>query len=353
MTSRSCALVLFSTVLFSAMAGPAVAQWIDYPTPGIPRTADGKPNLSAPVPKMPDGKPDLSGMWRVKQATAGETDKAMQAIKTQPWAEELSKKRKEDLGRENMGVLCLPFGPRADFGVGKIVQTPGLLMMLHEDLTYRQIFLDGRPLPKDPNPDWMGYSVGHWEGDTLVIESAGYNDRTWLDDDGHPHSEELRVTERLRRPDFGHLELERTLEDPKALKQKWVIPFKFEYDADTEMIEYVCAENERDRSHLVGKAADDLKNEVAVPVETLKQYVGTYEFKPPEHPEDPVPIDISVDGDKLMVMMSGGAKYPLTAVSQTKFFFQGTHLEFVKDEGGRVTHMLIRGVEGDFKAPRK
>jgi hypothetical protein len=348
MTLTRCALVLFS-----AMAGPAVAQWINYPTPGIPRTADGKPNLSAPVPKMPDGKPDLSGMWRVKQATAGETDKAMQAIKTQPWAEELSKKRKEDLGRENMGVLCLPFGPRADFGVGKIVQTPGLLMMLYEDLTYRQIFVDGRPLPKDPNPDWMGYSVGHWEGDTLVVESAGYNDKTWLDDDGHPHSEELRVTERLRRPDFGHLELERTLEDPKALRQKWVIPFKFEYDADTEMIEYVCAENERDRSHLVGKAADDLKNEVAVPVETLKQYVGTYEFKPPEHPEDPVPIDISVDGDKLMVMMSGGAKYPLTAVSQTKFFFQGTHLEFVKDEGGRVTHMLIRGVEGDFKAPRK
>lgn len=348
MTLRSCALVLFA-----AMAGPAVAQWINYPTPGIPRTADGKPNLSAPAPKMADGKPDLSGMWRLKQATAGETDKAMQTIKAQPWAEQLSKKRKEDLGRENMGVLCLPFGPRADFGVGKIVQTPGLLMMLYEDLTYRQIFLDGRPLPKDPNPDWMGYSVGHWDGDTLVVESAGYNDKTWLDDDGHPHSEELRVTERLRRPDFGHLELERTLEDPKALAQKWVIPFKFEYDADTEMIEYVCAENERDRNHLVGKAADDQKNEVAVPVETLKQYVGTYEFKPPEHPEDPVPIDISLDGDKLMVMLSGGAKYPLTAVSQTKFFFQGTHLEFVKEEGGRVTHMLIQAVEGDFKAPRK
>jgi len=348
MTLRNCALVLFS-----AMAGPAVAQWINYPTPGIPRTADGKPNLSAPVPKMADGKPDLSGMWRLKQATAGVADKAMQAIKALPWAEELSKKRKEDLGRENMSVLCLPFGPRADFGVGKIVQTPGLLMMLYDDLTYRQIFLDGRPLPTDPNPDWMGYSVGHWEGDTLVVESAGFNDKTWLDDDGHPHSEALRVTERLRRPDFGHLELERTLEDPKALVQKWVIPFKFEYDADTEMIEYVCAENERDRSHLVGKAADDKKNEVAVPVETLKQYVGIYEFKPPEHPEDPVPIDISVDGDKLMVMFSGGAKYPLTAVSETKFFFQGAHLEFVKAEGGRVTHMLIQSVEGDFKAPRK
>ena len=350
---------LFRNIASSAvfLAGilslPATAQWLDYPTPGIPRTADGKPNLSAPAPRTADGKPDLSGLWRVPQSTSGETDKAMHTIKAQPWAEALSKKRKEDLGREDMSVLCLPFGPRADMDVGKIIQTPRILMMAFSDLTHRQIFLDGRPLPKDPNPTWMGYSVGHWDGDTLVIESAGFNDRTWLDGDGHPHTEALRVTERLRRPDFGHLELVRTLDDPKALAQPWVIPIKFEFDADTEMLEYVCAENERDRSHLVGKVADDKKIEVHVAPAILKQYVGQYELRVPPHPEDPAIIDITMDGDKLMASISGGAKIELTALSETKFFFEGAHLEFAKDDHGAVTHVLVQAVEGDFKALRK
>ncbi len=337
----------------TALTLPAAAQWINYPTPGIPRTADGKPNLSAPAPRTADGKPDLSGLWRVKQATSGETDQAMHSVKAQPWAEALSKKRKEDLGREDMSVLCLPFGPRADMGVGKIIQSSGLMMMAFDDLTYRQIFLDGRPLPQDPNPTWMGYSVGRWEGDTLVIESAGFNDRTWLDSDGHPHSEALHVTERLRRPDFGHLELERTLDDPKALIQPWVIPIKFEFDADTEMLEYVCAENERDRGHLVGTAADDKKKEVAVAPEILKQYLGVYEFKPPERPNDPILIDVTLDAGHLMVALSGGAKTPVTALSDTKFFFDGAHLEFVKDDHGAFSQLLVQTVEGDFKAPRK
>ncbi|HTB16833.1 MAG TPA: hypothetical protein VK708_01905 [Bryobacteraceae bacterium] len=340
-------------VVFTALVLPAAAQWLNYPTPGIPRTPDGKPNLSAPTPRTADGKPDLSGMWRVKQATSGETDKAMQAVKPLPWAQELSKKRKEDLGRENMSVLCLPFGPRADFAPDKIVQTPGLLMMLYTDLTYRQVFMDGRPLPQDPNPSWMGYSIGHWDGDTLVVESAGYNDRSWLDDDGHPHTEALHVTERFRRPDFGHLELEKTLEDPKALAQKWEIPIKLELDADTEILEYVCAENERDHSHLVGKASDDKQAEVKVASEILQQYVGVYNFTPPTHPEDPIPIEIMLDGGKLMTAFAGGAKYPLTAVSETRFYFEGAHMEFVKDGSGKVTHLLLQSVEGDFKAPRK
>src|SRR5581483_8268942 len=244
-----------------AIAGPLSAQWLNYPTPGIPRSADGKPNLSAPAPRTPDGHPDLSGFWRVKQASSGETDKAMHSIKAQPWAEALSKKRQEDLSREDMGVLCLPFGPRANVAPDKIIQSHNMLVMLFEDLTYRQVFLDGRPLPKDPNPSWMGYSIGHWDGDTLIVESNGYNERTWLDFEGHPHSEDLRVTERLRRPDFGHLELERTLVDPKALAAPLVIPIKLELYADSEMIEYVCAENERDKTHWVGKAADDRQKE--------------------------------------------------------------------------------------------
>ena len=145
----------------------------------------------------------------------------------------------------------------------------------------------------------MGYSVGHWDGDTLVIESAGFNDRTWLDGDGHPHTESLRVTERLRRPDFGHLEIERTLQDPKALSQPWIIPIKVEFNADTEMLEYVCAENERDRNHLVGKAADDKSKEVSVSLQILKQYAGVYELRVPPHPEDPLMIDISLEDNQL------------------------------------------------------
>jgi hypothetical protein len=340
-------------VVSAAIALPAAAQWLNYPTPGIPRTADGKPNLSAATPRTSDGKPDLSGFWRTKQGASGPTDKAMQNVKAQPWADELSKKRKENLGRENMSVLCLPFGPRADFGVGKIVQTPGLLVMLGEDLTYRQVFLDGRQLPQDPNPSWMGYSVGHWDGDTLVVESAGYNDRTWLDDDGHPHTEALRLTERLRRPDFGHLDIERVYDDPKALAQRWVVPIQLELNADTELLEYVCAENERDRTHLVGNAADDKKNEVKVSPDILKQYVGFYEMKPPNHPEDLVPIEISLEDGQLMAAFSGGAKHALTPVSERRFFIEGAHIEFVKNDHGTVTHLNVQAVEGDIKAPRK
>jgi hypothetical protein len=340
-------------VVSTALALPAAAQWINYPTPGIPRTADGKPNLAAPTPRTADGKPDFSGLWRGKQAAAGETDKAMHTLKAQTWAQEISKKRTDELRREDMSVLCLPFGPRADMAPDKIVQTPGLLMMLFDDLTYRQVFLDGRPLPDDPNPTWMGYSVGHWDGDTLVIESAGFNDRTWLDGDGHPHTESLRVTERLQRPDFGHLEIERTLQDPKALSQPWVIPIKVEFNADTEMLEYVCAENERDRNHLVGKAADDKSKEVSVSPQILKQYAGVYELRVPPHPEDPLMIDISLEDNHLLAAVSGGAKLALTALSETKFYFEGAHLEFVKDDQGKVTHVVVQTVEGDFKALRK
>jgi hypothetical protein len=347
--SKLTGLVLVS----AAFALPATAQWIDYPTPGIPRTADGKPNLSAPTPRTSDGKPDLSGLWRPKQTNAGETDKALHAIKAQAWAQELSKKRKENLDRDDMTVLCLPLGPRAEVLPDKIIQTPAMLILLYGDLTYRQVFLDGRPLPKDPNPTWMGYSVGHWEGDSMLIESSGFNDRTWLDGEGHPHSEALHLTERIRRPDFGHLEIEKTYEDPKALTQPLVVPLKLEFYPDTEMLEYVCAENERDHSHLVGTAADDTKNEVKVEPAILQQYVGVYILTETTISKDPLQIDISLEANKLMGALSGGVKYALTPVSETKFFFQGFQLEFVKNEKGQVTDIVAHTVEGDFKAPRK
>src|ERR1035438_4714794 len=191
--------VWFLVLSFLEVSMPAAAQWLDYPTPGIPRTHDGKPNLSAPAPRTPDGKPDLSGIWEHLNArtTAYYLDGI--DIPWQPWALSLFQQRTEDNQLDNPESKCLPRGiPKADaFDVHKIVQTPGLVLILYEyQNTFRQIFTDGRKLPVDPNPTWMGYSVGHWEGDTLVVESNGYNDKTWLDGAGHPHSERLRVTER-------------------------------------------------------------------------------------------------------------------------------------------------------------
>src|SRR5437762_3470543 len=258
------------TIVIVLIAAPLQAQWLNQRTSGIPRTRDGKPNLSAPAPRTPDGKPDLSGLWnRLSPKYHRNIAADLKPEEIQSWARALVEQRREDLGKDYMNVQCVPLGPgyvtAADITgaeMMKIVQTPGLILILNPDLTYRQVFLDGRALEPAPNPSWMGYSVGHWERDTLVVESFGFNDRTWLDHDGHPHTEALRTTERYRRPDFGHLEIEVTLSDPAAYARPWTVAVRAELVADTEMIEFVCNENERSLAHWVGKASDELKNEV-------------------------------------------------------------------------------------------
>jgi hypothetical protein len=244
------------SVVTLAMALPAGAQWFDYRTPGIPRTADGKPNLSAPPPKMPDGKPDLSGVW--EHLNSRTTAYYLNGIKIpwQPWAEALFKERTEDNQKDNPESRCLPRGvPKADaFDIHKIVQTPRLVVILYEyQTTFRQIFIDGRALPKDPNPTWMGYSVGHWEGDTLVVESNGFNGKAWLSGLGNPTTDALHVTERIRRRDFGHMDIQVTIDDPKAYTKPWTAELHPELIPDMELLEFVCNENERDLRHLVGK----------------------------------------------------------------------------------------------------
>jgi hypothetical protein len=330
---------------------PAQAQWLKYKTPGIPRLPDGRPNLSAPAPRTADGKPDLSGFWRIDATGIAETGAAEDTIKPQAWAVALTEQRKETLGRDSPSIQCLPPGPVIDMGVGKVVQTRNLLLMLWSGTLYREIFLDGRPLPKDPNPDWMGYSVGHWEGDTLVIESAGFNDRTWLDDLGHPHTEALRVTERLHRRDFGHMEIIRTAVDPGALTAPWTVPVKLELYADTEPLEYVCNENERDAVHLVGKVSDD--KGVPIAPDILAKYAGSYRFK------DPVSHQVfdfifKVDGDHL-VLSGIGPTERLVAVSPTEFSStaSGISLKFGQSDLGPVNEVEIRAVEGNFKAIRQ
>ena len=337
MTKRS---VLF---VFGLASLAARTQWIHEPTRGIPRTADGKPDLDAAAPRTTDGKPDLSGIWGLLPPSGGITELKPEEIK--PWAEDVHKQRLAELSKNSPGTQCLP-GSVADQGLTKIVQTPGLIVMLHEDLTYRQIFLDGRALPQDPNPAWMGYSVGHWDGDTLVVESTGYNDRTYLDE-RYPHTENMRVTERIRRTDFGHLAIEDIRSDPAAYEKPWTKKTSGVYYADTELLEYVCAENEKDRIHLVDKIADDTKNAVKLSPEILSKYVGTYDTPAG-------PLNVVLENGGLKVSFNGGLKLLMMPLSETSFTGpMGGQIEFGKNEDGEVAHMVMHLVEGEFHSDKK
>jgi hypothetical protein len=243
-------------IAFILAAHPAGAQWHDYRTPGIPRTADGKANLNAPAPEMPDGKPDFSGVWEHLNSRDSAYYLDGIDIPWQPWAEKLFRERTEDNQIDNPESRCLPRGvPKADaFDIHKVVATPGLIVILYEyQNMFRQIFTDGRPLPKDPNPTWMGYSVGHWEGDTLVVESNGFNGKAWLSGRGNPTTDALHLIERMRRRDFGHMDIQITIDDPKAYTKPWTAQLHPQLIPDTELLEFVCNENERDLRHLVGK----------------------------------------------------------------------------------------------------
>ena len=335
---------LLAVILITATS--AAAQWINYPTPGIPRTADGKPNLSAPTPKTADGKPDLSGLWALTTNTGGAMQLKPSEVK--PWALKVAKEREETLFRDSPKAHCLPTGPVPADGLAKIVQTPALIIMLDEDLTYRQIFLDGRELPKDPNPDWMGYSVGRWEGDTLVVESTGYNDRTWLE--LYPHTESLRIIERFHRGDFGHLTVDVAYSDSGAFDKPWTATRVMQYRADTELLEYVCAENEKDLVHLVGRLSDETKNAVKVPPEILRKYVGTYERQIPRGPQE---IEIALKDGGLTLSIAGGPPRPLTALSEILFTDLGGRLEFDKNDKGEATHFTLVDGSGYWPVVRK
>ena len=351
-------------ILTVALSAPLTAQWLKHPTPGIPRTPDGKPNLTAPAPRTPDGKPDLSGLWtKISPKYSRNIAADLKPGEIQPWAEALLEQRQEDLGKEYMNVLCVPLGPgygTAGDSTGsemmKIVQTPTLILILNPDLTYRQIFLDGRALETAPNPSWMGYSVGHWDGDTLVVESFGFNDRTWLDHDGHPHTEALRMTERYRRRNFGNLDLDVTLSDPGAYARPWTVAVRAELAADTEILEWVCNERGGSVENWVGKASDEKKSEVKVPAEILAKYVGTYVEQPRLWSQTLVPrvVEITVSGDRLFGDMDGRGKVPLVAQSETAFSgLYGLGVEFTKSGAGGSTQLFVKHVSGDYRFERK
>jgi hypothetical protein len=340
------------------MTVPVAAQWLNQPTPGIPRTTDGKPNLSAPAPRTSDGQPDLSGLWnRISPKYSRNVAADLKPGEVLPWADALVQQRIEDLGRGYMNVLCVPLGPgyttvadSTGAEMMKIVQTPSLIVVLNPDLTHRQIFLDGRALEASPNPAWMGYSVGRWDGDTLVVESNGFNDRTWLDHDGHPHTEALRMTERYTRRDFGHLDLEVTFSDPKAYARPWTVAVRAELAPDTEMIEWVCGEGKSSVEHWVGKASDERKSGVKVAPAILAKYAGTYDEQPNYWRLQPRVLDITVSGDTLFGDLDGRGKVPLVAQSDTLFSgLYGLGVEFVADARGVPTSLLVKHVSGDYK----
>ena len=336
-------------------AGCASGQWLNYPSPGIPRLPDGNPNLTAPARKSADGKPDLSGVWTINaRPYGGNIANDLKPGDVLPWAEALTKERQESLGKDNPSdIHCLPFGPRLNFfgpNFLKIVQTPTLIVILSEDLTYRQIFLDRRDLPVDPNPDFMGYSVGRWEGDTLVVTTAGYNDRTWLDYAGHPHTESLRTMERFHRRDFGHLELIETFDDPKAYARPWTVKVTGDLIPDSDLLEYVCNENNKDISHLVGKASDAKGAAVEVVPEILARYAGVYAGTRPSGL--PIRFEIFPSRRELWFSRDGGPRQLLTPIANTKFLTPaGPQLEFL-EESGEAVALQVYGIGVDVRLPR-
>jgi hypothetical protein len=260
----------------------APAQWLNHPTPGIPRTPDGKPNLVARTPRAADGRPNLSGLWQTKSAPpdllerlipgttngAGEeplsqyfinifSDFKPEDAPLRPAAAELFRQRAPQFSKVSPLQHCLPEGmPLVEMAPApyKIVQTPGVTFMLYErDTTFRQIYTDSRKLPDDPQPSWLGYSVGKWDGDSLVVNTIGFNDRGWLDARGHTHSEALHLTERFHRVDFGHMELQLTIDDPETYTRPFTIKLRQRLLPDTDLLESFCAENEKDAGHIESK----------------------------------------------------------------------------------------------------
>lgn len=349
--------LIITTLMLMAITLPASAQWLDRQWPGIPRTSDGSPDLEAPAPVGADGKPDFTGIWNGTPPVA-----SLELDYLQPWAVELAQQRQQQYYRERPLFRCLPNGPETESFAGwkRFIHTPAALVILNEDLTYRVIHLDGRELEENPIPSWTGYSVGHWEGDTLVVESNGFNANTWVSRYGVSHTEALRMTERYRRPELGSLELEVTFSDPEAFTRDWGFTASMQLAADTEMLESVC---ERGSDDWEGTLEDTAQKAVTVAPEILEKYVGVYRgiYAGVERT-----YEISLSGDELVARIIGdysaiglgaagiGAGVPrsLIPLSETQFDGLGLGYRFVVNDAGEVTAVEISHVSGDYTYSR-
>ncbi|MBV9769371.1 MAG: hypothetical protein JOZ32_07360 [Bryobacterales bacterium] len=283
----TAALVIIGTPLASThLAG----QWVKYPTAGVPRKANGTVDMSAPTPRMADGKPDFSGIWTTgdpnvrlteglsspKEAPSPKANERQSpgdpsnikgsrqmanlgvdipgGLPYQPWLRAIVKQRTDNLAKDDPHIRCLPDNFIRAYGMPhllKFVQTPGLLVMLNEmNAGYRQVFTDARPLPKDPTPSWQGYSSARWTGDTLVIDTIGLRDDTWIDWNGSVLTPAAKVREQIRRPDFGHLEIQVTVDDPNAYTKPWTVTLNQVIVVDTDLIDEICLEDEQSLKHM-------------------------------------------------------------------------------------------------------
>jgi len=350
--------LLLAALILLAGTIPAGAQWLDRKTPGIPRTADGKPNLTAPAPRGPGGKPDLTGVWEADNVL-GRPDPA----NLQPWVLNLSRERQLEYYKGRPMYQCRPSGPEAErFGGWKrIIQTPAAIAILNDDQTHRFIHTDGRQLEANPAPSWMGYSVGRWDGDTLVVESAGFNDKTWVSRYGVSHTESLRMTERYRRRDFGHMQLEVTFTDPGAFAKPWSFTVDMTLAADTDMLEAIC---EKSSDAWAGSLSDAANQGVSVAPEVLARYVGVYTgiYGGGERT-----YEVTVSDGKLFAKLAGppiegglgaaglddSVPRPLVPQSQTVFEGLGLGYRFVVDDNkGVATAMVVIHISGPYTYKR-
>ena len=357
MKSEGVMKTALAALILVVVTTPAGAQWLDRKTPGIPRKADGSPNLTAPAPRGPDGKPDLAGVWN-GEAVVARPD----AANLQAWVTELAVQYQQEYFKTRPYYQCRPSGPEAErFGGWKrVLQTPAAIAIMNDDLTYRMIFMDGRQLEANMAPSWMGYSVGRWEGDTLVVDSVGFNDKTWTGRYGVSHTEALRTTERYRRTDFGHMQVEVTYTDPAAYAKPWGFTENMALAADTEMLESICEWSSDHWSGTLSNAAP-----ITVPPDVLARYVGIYSGRYGGRKRT---VDVSLSGGRLMVKIVGAAEIegglgivgldpdapqPLVPRSQTLFEGLGLGFQFVVDDRGAVTDVVEIHISGPYKFARE
>ena len=335
-------------------AAPASAQWLDRKTPGLPRNPDGKVNTAAPAPRTADGKPDLSGIWASaggQGELGGLATLRVDPADMKPWARQLQIERGHDYFKSRPEFMCKPSGVEAEAmeREKRFLQTPTMLVLLNANQSYRQIFLDGRTLEKDPAPMWQGFSVGRWEGDTLVVESNGFNDKTWLNNVGLPHTEKMRVTERYQRPTLGRMTVDITYDDPDAYNKPLTLSLRLRLVTDTEMLEEVC---EAKQEFWTGSISDLEKTRVEVSDAILKKYVGYYEGYWRANLRK---VTMSLKDGKLHATgLLVKEDVPLIPESDTIFTSEeGVSYKFVMDESGKVirTEEIHRG--GNYVLNRK
>jgi hypothetical protein len=341
-------------VVLAVSATSAGAQWLKHPTAGLPRKADGKPNLSAPAPRTTDGKPDFTGVWQSaggQETLGGLETLRVDATDMKPWARDVQRDRAQDFFKSRPEFQCRPNGPEAESfeETKRILQTPAMIAMLMPNVTYRQIHLDGRALEKEPFPIWQGYSVGRWEGDTLVVESNGFHDRTWLNNVGLPHTEKLRVTERYRRPDLGRLNVDVTFTDPDAYNKPLHFAFAMRLVTDTEMLEEVCEDK---TEFWTGNISDLEKSAVKVPDEVLRSYVGFYSGYWRANLRN---VTVTLEGGALHAtgLLLREAVVLIPESDSVFTSTEGVSYKFVKDDKGTITHVeeIHRG--GNYVLNRK